>query len=253
MEMADVGASIGRVKVGNCYVEAAEVFTLADRRDNNLFTTHLGGKVVATLFLTESVRTRTTFERAAIELGANIINVFKRRHGEPLKDFGFALTQVADIIVARLDHDDKLGDFCSDIMGNAKVVNAGCDGLHPTQALVDVYTMLKDGLEPESRIAWCGPRGNRALESFIHTAEPIYQLKEWYADMSQSSYDALYCVTMGNGVTIPTNLRCVPIYHPFPRGCVVPHSYDWTSADRYHNQMKNAVRVRRAILQCVAS
>lgn len=105
----------------------------------------LRGKTVVNLFVEPSTRTRISFELAAQRLTADIINFtaeassFKK--GETLKDTVKNLEALtADIVIIR--HSSAgAAHFLSRVV-DASVVNAG-DGAHahPTQALLDLYTM----------------------------------------------------------------------------------------------------------------
>ncbi|MCF7669241.1 MAG: aspartate carbamoyltransferase catalytic subunit [Verrucomicrobia bacterium] len=105
----------------------------------------LRGKTVINLFVEPSTRTRISFQLAAQRLTADIINfsaeVSSLRKGESLKDTTRNLEALnADIIIIRHSAAGA-PHFLSRIL-KASVVNAG-DGSHehPTQALLDVFTM----------------------------------------------------------------------------------------------------------------
>jgi aspartate carbamoyltransferase catalytic subunit len=105
----------------------------------------LRGKTVVNLFVEPSTRTRISFELAAIRLSADVINFTAEasslRKGETLKDTARNLEALnADIIIIRHSATGA-PHFLSRVL-NASVVNAG-DGshAHPTQALLDVFTM----------------------------------------------------------------------------------------------------------------
>ena len=105
----------------------------------------LRGKTVVNLFIEPSTRTRISFELAAHRLSADVINFtaeassFKK--GETLKDTARNLEALnADIIIIRHGASGA-PHFLARFLG-ASVVNAG-DGAHehPTQALLDVFTI----------------------------------------------------------------------------------------------------------------
>ena len=105
----------------------------------------LRGKTVVNLFVEPSTRTRISFELAAQRLSADIINFTAEasslRKGETLKDTARNLEALnADIIIIRHSATGA-PHFLARII-NAGVVNAG-DGAHehPTQALLDVFTI----------------------------------------------------------------------------------------------------------------
>lgn len=105
----------------------------------------LRGKTVINLFVEPSTRTRISFELAAQRLTADVINFTAEasslKKGETLRDTARNLEALnADIIILRHGAAGA-PHFLSQFL-NASVVNAG-DGAHehPTQALLDVYTI----------------------------------------------------------------------------------------------------------------
>ena len=105
----------------------------------------LRGKSIVTLFMEPSTRTRVSFEQAGKVLSADVINVSgsgsSAEKGESL--FNTALTLQAmntDLIVIRHPHAGAPHFLARNL--DASVVNAG-DGshAHPTQALLDLYTI----------------------------------------------------------------------------------------------------------------
>ncbi len=105
----------------------------------------LRGLTVVNLFYEDSTRTRTSFEAAAKRLSADVINFSAKgssvAKGESLKDTALTLEAMgADAVVIRHQASGaprRLTDWVS-----GRVVNAG-DGTHehPTQALLDAFTM----------------------------------------------------------------------------------------------------------------
>lgn len=107
----------------------------------------LQGKTVATLFFEPSTRTRLSFETAAQNLGANIIGFSSKKttsaeKGETLSDTIKMVESYADIIVMRNPVDGSARRAAE--ISSKPVVNAG-DGSnqHPTQTLLDLYTIQK--------------------------------------------------------------------------------------------------------------
>jgi len=105
----------------------------------------LRGTTVVTLFYENSTRTRTSFELAGKVLGADVINIAASgssvAKGESLVDTVKTLQAVgADVLVMR--HSRSGAPYLAARHANCSVINAG-DGLHahPTQALLDLYTM----------------------------------------------------------------------------------------------------------------
>ncbi|HEY2792946.1 MAG TPA: aspartate carbamoyltransferase catalytic subunit [Micromonosporaceae bacterium] len=122
---------------------AAEMAALAGREVKKLPT--LRGRTVVNLFYEDSTRTRTSFEVAAKRLSADVINFSAKgssvSKGESLKDTAWTLQAMgADAIVIR--HGASGAPYRLAQWVDGSVVNAG-DGTHehPTQALLDAYTM----------------------------------------------------------------------------------------------------------------
>ncbi len=107
----------------------------------------LRGKTIINLFFEPSTRTKTSFEIAAKRLSADIINFSSStssiRKGESIIDtLKTILSMKVDLIVIR--HSDSGTVKIVDRFVNVPVINAG-DGKyqHPTQALLDLYTIKK--------------------------------------------------------------------------------------------------------------
>jgi aspartate carbamoyltransferase catalytic subunit len=105
----------------------------------------LRGRTVVNLFYENSTRTRISFELAAKRLSADVINFTTNgssvSKGESLKDTALTLQAMgADAIVIRHSSSGAPHRLTSWVKGS--VLNAG-DGTHehPTQALLDLYTM----------------------------------------------------------------------------------------------------------------
>ena len=106
---------------------------------------HLQGRTVTTLFYENSTRTRCSFELAAKYLGAQSVNVSASsssvQKGETLIDTGKTLEAMKnDVIVIRHPMGGAPALLAKHV--GASVINGG-DGIneHPTQALLDFYTM----------------------------------------------------------------------------------------------------------------
>ncbi|GAA1664651.1 aspartate carbamoyltransferase catalytic subunit [Fodinicola feengrottensis] len=122
---------------------AAEMAAVSGREVKKLPT--LRGRTVVNLFYEDSTRTRISFEAAAKRLSADVINFAAKgssvSKGESLKDTALTLQAMgADAVVIRHPASGAPHRLAGWIDGS--VVNAG-DGTHehPTQALLDAYTM----------------------------------------------------------------------------------------------------------------
>src|ERR1041384_2201984 len=124
---------------------AEEIARLSARPIKKLPT--LRGRTVVNLFFEDSTRTRTSFEVAAKRLSADVINFAAKgssvSKGESLKDTALTLEgRGRAAVVSRHGASGAPHRLANWIRGS--VVNAG-DGTHehPTQALLDAYTMRR--------------------------------------------------------------------------------------------------------------
>ena len=109
----------------------------------------LRGKTVVNLFYEDSTRTRISFEAAAKRLSADVINFSAKgssvSKGESLKDTAQTLQAIgADGVVIRHPASGAPERLARSGWIDAGVLNAG-DGTHehPTQALLDAFTMRR--------------------------------------------------------------------------------------------------------------
>jgi aspartate carbamoyltransferase catalytic subunit len=125
-------------------LDSAQAFKTVGSRDIKKVPA-LRGKTLVNLFAEPSTRTRISFELAAFRLSADVVNISAStsslQKGETLKDTALNLQALhTDLIVLR--HSSAgAPQFLADRLA-ASVVNAG-DGAHehPTQALLDVFTI----------------------------------------------------------------------------------------------------------------
>jgi aspartate carbamoyltransferase catalytic subunit len=135
----------------------------------------LKGKVMASLFYEPSTRTRLSFESAMLRLGGDVIGTENAREfssvvkGESLEDSVRVIDDYCDCIVIR--HNEGGAARKASEVSKVPVINAGDGkGQHPTQALLDVYTIYRefgnlDGL----KIAMVGDLANgRTVRSLCY-------------------------------------------------------------------------------------
>jgi aspartate carbamoyltransferase catalytic subunit len=141
----------------------------------------LDGKIAITAFFEASTRTRLSFESAVLRLDGKVLSVPDGQvtgiaKGESLADIGEMFNTYGDVVIMR--HPDT--DCLEQIQKNLQrpLINAGNgSGHHPTQALIDWYTLLKwrpelcqDECPPQRRIhlGIIGTPGSmRAVKSFL--------------------------------------------------------------------------------------
>lgn len=128
--------------------ELLHIIQLARRFDNNKASNMLKGKIMASLFFEPSTRTKLSFETAMKKLGGECIgfddiSTTSVTKGESFDDTLTMVCSYADVIVIRhpkIGSATEAAKICS-----TPVINAG-DGSnqHPTQTLVDLYTIKKE-------------------------------------------------------------------------------------------------------------
>jgi len=127
--------------------EILKILELAGEFEKQPHADLLKGKVIASLFFEPSTRTRLSFESAVQKLGGSIVGFSdssssSTTKGESLNDTIRTVSNYADLIVMRHPIEGS-ARFASEISG-VPVVNAG-DGAnqHPTQTLLDLYSIKK--------------------------------------------------------------------------------------------------------------
>jgi len=108
--------------------------------------TLMAGKIVATMFFEPSTRTNMSFQAAAKRLGAKLMtfypSVSSAAKGETFGDTIRMIDGYVDVMVLRHPYEGA-ARFAADISEHP-VINAGDGGnQHPTQTLLDLYTIRK--------------------------------------------------------------------------------------------------------------
>ena len=164
----------------------SKLFNIADQMSdmNKKWETSdiLKWKILASLFYEPSTRTRFSFESAMLKLGGNVItteNAVKFSSaikGEILEDTIKILWWYTDIIILR--HFLKGSAKTASEVSPVPVVNAGDgDGEHPTQALLDIYTIYKECNQIEGlNVALIG---DLKYGRTIHSLIPFLGLFKW--------------------------------------------------------------------------
>jgi aspartate carbamoyltransferase catalytic subunit len=127
-------------------LDTAEQLLPIARRDRNTVPT-LRGRVVCNLFLEDSTRTRLSFDLAAKRMSAEVISFSAKgssvSKGESFKDTALTLDAMGvDCVVVRSGSAGAPVQLAGYL--DVPILNAG-DGWHqhPTQALLDVFTMRR--------------------------------------------------------------------------------------------------------------
>jgi len=158
------------------------------------------GRIMTTLFFEASTRTRLSFESAMTRLGGSVIGTENAAQfssaikGETLEDTIRIVTGYSDIIVMR--HTEIGAAKRAAAVAGVPVINAGDGaGEHPTQALLDAYTIQKEfGRIDGLRIAMVGDL------AYGRTVHSLSYILANYSDVS------IYYISPDN-VRIPESVK----------------------------------------------
>ena len=225
------------------YYEIAQIFKstqqyLQTNQKRQTAKNILRGKTLINFFFENSTRTRTSFEIAAKNLGANVVNIdislSSLKKGETIIDTAKTINAMRPDFVA-IRHN------CGGIVGllarhiDAAVINAG-DGTneHPSQALLDAFTILQnkgciEGLE----IAICGDvlhsrvaRSNVALLSRlgakIRLIMPPTLLVKDFSKWAQKKWGAQTFTSLEEGIKNADVVMMLRIQQERMIGCYIP-------------------------------
>ena len=156
-------------------MDLADIFRvqLEDRPGLDL----LKGNVLATLFFEPSTRTRLSFETAMHRLGGNVVGFSSAESssvakGETLADTIHTVDQYVDMIVMRHPALGSAAEAAS--IALSPVINGGDgSGQHPTQALLDLYTVRSEcGKIDGITLVLCGDLKNGRT---VHSGVEVYK------------------------------------------------------------------------------
>ena len=157
------------------------VFQIADKMEpyanRQRITRVLQGAILANMFFEASTRTRVSFGSAFNLLGGDVrettgVHQSAIAKGESLRDFARVMSGYSDVIAMRHSVAGSVAEFAS--ASRSPVINGGDgDNEHPSQALLDLYTIAKElasrdkGID-ELRIAVVGDlKYGRAVHSLL--------------------------------------------------------------------------------------
>jgi aspartate carbamoyltransferase catalytic subunit len=169
----------------------------------------LAHRIMATLFYEPSTRTRLSFEAAMLRLGGTVLGTEAAHSfssaikGETLEDTVRMVSTYSDVIVLR--HDQAGAAARAAAVASVPVVNAGDGpGEHPTQALLDLYTIERElGHIGGVRVAFCGDL------RFGRTARSLALLLAMYPDV-RLAFVAPDVVQVGDDILARLDSRGVP-------------------------------------------
>ena len=154
-----------------------EVFSVADRLESGELKKPIKEhSVLALLFSEASTRTRVSFEVAIAQLGGSAVYISTQtsqmKRGETLEDTAKVISGYCDFIAVRTnEHKDVVTIAGS---SSVPVINALTHLEHPTQALADVYTIIKHkGRIKGIRIAFVGDIAQNTCNSLMLTAAKL--------------------------------------------------------------------------------
>ena len=260
-----------------------ELFEMADQGPK---PGSLANLTFLSVFFQESTRTRLGFMSAAARQGATVLDIgsVDRLRLEPRDDQQIVLAGIADLTVVR--HWDR--DYARDLAsrGRSSVVNAGCgDSSHPTQSLVDAYTLTKAFRRDLAglRILFLGPLLRSAV-SFFELAATLkldvsqrdvptsaspamrarYRAEIEGADvvyiqsLSDTSYNSPDLNLYASGPALPEwTVEAIDgsnahIMHALPRGAELPDGLMWDRRSLVTQQLEQGLPVRSSILRWLA-
>lgn len=177
--------------------------------------TVLDGAVLGSLFFEPSTRTRLSFESAFLRLGGEVTTTTgftfsSMAKGESISDTSRVVSGYSDVLVVRHPDEGSVAEFAAASV--VPVINAGDGtGEHPSQALLDVYTLQRDLAErgrsiDGSQIAIIGDlKYGRTVHSLIkllslHTGIRFRVFSP--ASLELPDEVAVYARARGNTVTV---------------------------------------------------
>jgi len=144
-------------------------------------------RILASLFYEPSTRTRLCFEAAMLRLGGHVLSTEHARafsseiEGEQVEDTIRIIGSYCDLIVIR--HHETGGALRAAKVSPVPVINAGDGdgGQHPTQALLDLYTIYRDRPLDGLSIAFIGEldRG-RTVRSLAYLLAKFERVKIFF-------------------------------------------------------------------------
>jgi ornithine carbamoyltransferase len=154
-----------------------EVFSIADKlQSGELKNPIKEHSVLVLLFSEPSTRTRVSFEVAMAQLGGSAVYIATQtsqmKRGETLEDTAKVLSGYCDFIAVRAnEHKDVMTIAKS---STVPVINALTHLEHPTQALADVYTIIKHKKRIKGlKIAFVGDIAQNTASSLMLTAAKL--------------------------------------------------------------------------------
>lgn len=248
----------------------------------------LAGKTVCSAFFEPSTRTRLSFEAAAHRLGAGTIGFSDAgstsgAKGETLEDAIQVLSGYADAIVLR--HPEQGAAQRAQGASLVPIINAGDGGgEHPTQTLVDLFTIQKELGSLGVKVGLVGDlKHSRTVHSLVPALQwfgaDVVQVPAWGLELpsgdvphtgladAAATCDVLYVTRMQkerfseqdakqtegalvvDQELLEANKSKAIVMHPLPRVDELSTDVDALPAAKYFDQARNGVPVRMAVLK----
>lgn len=266
-----------------------QLFILADKMKTDSFPV-AARKLLGIVKDEGSTRTRCSFEAAMKRLGGEVVNLpldntSSVSKGESLERTVRVFSGYVDLILMR--HSKRgVVQHCSSF-SDVPVINGGDgDGEHPTQAILDVYTISREvGKVDGVKILIVGDlKCSRTVHSLLHLLKLYKDVKVYlcspeeavlhdeykkglditegtdFREMLSKDIDILYMTRFQkerreDGCKIPCYVldkdllveNC-KVLHPLPSNDELPESFDNDPRARYFVQAKNGMYVRMALL-----
>lgn len=241
----------------------------------------LAGRIACMAFFEPSTRTRLSFEAAAHRSGASVIGfadgqTTSTSKGETIADSARVLGGYADVIVMRHPETGSVAQAAQH--ARVPVVNAGDgSGEHPTQTLLDIFTMrealgdlkgrqvaligdlangrtvhsLAPALQrlgatvvqvPAPGLAYPGDLPTMTLHEAAATSDVLYATRVQKERASQGEAPRIDAALLDS-----TQSKAI-VMHPLPRVDELAPDVDALSGAKYFEQARNGVPVRMAVL-----
>lgn len=265
-----------------------ELCFAADHYASSQYHMAARGRILVNLFYEPSTRTSSSFYSAMVRLGGSVIPINNVQYssvakGETLEDTIRTMQCYADAIVLR--HPEHGAAHRAASVASVPIINAGDgDGEHPTQALLDFYTIRKElgavdrtdvhvvmmgdllrGRTVKSlakllrkyhvRITWVSPDGLRIPAAFLRPSE----VQTDDIDSVIGEADVVYLTRAQHergstgiyGISLETMKQAkhnMILMHPLPRLTELPEELDADPRSAYFRQMRYGLYMRMAIL-----
>lgn len=160
-----------------------KIFLSTSKIKSGKYKKNLAGKIMATLFYEPSTRTRLSFESAMLRLGGAVITTEDAKlfssaaKGETLEDTIRIVHSYADVIVLR--HFNSGASEIASRYSQVPIINAGDgNGEHPTQALLDLFTIFSKFKTKNINVCMIGDLANgRTIHSLSRLLSLYKQIK----------------------------------------------------------------------------